>query len=237
MKTKLLGVVAALALLGVSQGALFVKAKRLAVSALAGALGAALICLSVQITQAATIYTYTGNNFNTIIQDDPQPSGTYTTSMSVSGSLVLANPLIANLSNVDIVGSLLSFSFFDGRGTISNLSGPGVIPDHFNITTDAFGNIIAWDFSILTGQLPVLGAQGQVIDTIFDGSLAIDVGELIECTSFAITCQIVGQDTAKVQNSVGTWSATPLPGALPLFATGLGALGLLGWRRKRKAAA
>ena len=29
---------------------------------------------------------------------------------------------------------------------------------------------------------------------------------------------------------------TPLPAALPLFATGLGALGLLGWRRKRKAA-
>ena len=29
----------------------------------------------------------------------------------------------------------------------------------------------------------------------------------------------------------------PLPGALPLFATGLGALGLLGWRRKRKATA
>jgi hypothetical protein len=27
----------------------------------------------------------------------------------------------------------------------------------------------------------------------------------------------------------------PLPAALPLFATGLGALGLLGWRRKRKA--
>jgi hypothetical protein len=30
--------------------------------------------------------------------------------------------------------------------------------------------------------------------------------------------------------------ATPLPTALPLFATGLGALGLLGWRRKRKTA-
>jgi hypothetical protein len=30
-------------------------------------------------------------------------------------------------------------------------------------------------------------------------------------------------------------TATPLPAALPLFATGLGALGLLGWRRKRKA--
>jgi hypothetical protein len=30
---------------------------------------------------------------------------------------------------------------------------------------------------------------------------------------------------------------TPLPAALPLFVTGLGALGLLGWRRKRKAQA
>jgi hypothetical protein len=46
-------------------------------------------------------------------------------------------------------------------------------------------------------------------------------------------------------NSVG-WSATelsnppqltPLPAALPLFASGLGALGLLGWRKKRKNAA
>jgi type VI protein secretion system component Hcp len=32
-------------------------------------------------------------------------------------------------------------------------------------------------------------------------------------------------------------SATPLPAALPLFATGLGALGLLGWLRKRKSRA
>jgi hypothetical protein len=32
-------------------------------------------------------------------------------------------------------------------------------------------------------------------------------------------------------------SEVPLPATLPLFATGLGALGLLGWRRKRKNAA
>jgi hypothetical protein len=32
-------------------------------------------------------------------------------------------------------------------------------------------------------------------------------------------------------------AATPLPAALPLFAIGLGALGLLGWRRKKKTAA
>ena len=32
-------------------------------------------------------------------------------------------------------------------------------------------------------------------------------------------------------------SQVPLPAALPFFATGLGALGLFGWRKKRKAAA
>ena len=37
--------------------------------------------------------------------------------------------------------------------------------------------------------------------------------------------------------SITITGVTPLPAALPLFAAGLGALGLLGWRRKRKNAA
>ena len=36
--------------------------------------------------------------------------------------------------------------------------------------------------------------------------------------------------------SVTEVSATPLPGALPLFATGLGAFGFIAGRRKRKTA-
>lgn len=35
----------------------------------------------------------------------------------------------------------------------------------------------------------------------------------------------------------GAEGETPLSAALPLFASGLGALGLFGWRRKRKAQA
>jgi hypothetical protein len=47
------------------------------------------------------------------------------------------------------------------------------------------------------------------------------------------------QSTSSVSGNVqiGTASATPLPATLPLFATGVGAMGLLGWRRKRKNAA
>ena len=44
----------------------------------------------------------------------------------------------------------------------------------------------------------------------------------------------VASDTATFTPVVGT---TPLPAALPLVASGLSALGLFGWRRKRKAAA
>jgi hypothetical protein len=55
------------------------------------------------------------------------------------------------------------------------------------------------------------------------------------------TCQSSGLLVGGDPETVGRWSVavtqTPLPAALPLFATGLGAMCLLGWRRKRKASA
>lgn len=47
--------------------------------------------------------------------------------------------------------------------------------------------------------------------------------------------QAIALDNLIVDTSVP--NTVPLPAALPLFASGLGALGLLGWRRKRKNAA
>ena len=46
----------------------------------------------------------------------------------------------------------------------------------------------------------------------------------------------VGGDASSPEYIFGV-AATPLPCTLPLFATGLGGLGLLGWRRKRRAQA
>jgi hypothetical protein len=46
----------------------------------------------------------------------------------------------------------------------------------------------------------------------------------------------IGLDNV-VATDVGVVGTTPVPAALPLFATGLGALGMFGWRRKRKAQA
>ena len=52
---------------------------------------------------------------------------------------------------------------------------------------------------------------------------------------FSISNQIndIGLDNVSVS---GAAPAVPLPAALPLFATGLAGLGLLGWRRKKAAA-
>jgi hypothetical protein len=53
-----------------------------------------------------------------------------------------------------------------------------------------------------------------------------------------VTLSDLNQGNFEVDNfSYVAAAATPLPAALPLFATGLGGLGLLGWRRKRKAQA
>jgi hypothetical protein len=65
------------------------------------------------------------------------------------------------------------------------------------------------------------------------GSLIpIATAEISKCGIFAEPCleQITGY-------SGEVTPTTPLPAALPLFATGLGAMGLFGWRNKRKKAA
>jgi len=68
----------------------------------------------------------------------------------------------------------------------------------------------------------------------------IQTGLCSACTFFAFFATGVDSNgnTSDVLLSsiVAQFSAVPLPGALPLFATGMGLIGLLGMRRKRKTA-
>ena len=73
---------------------------------------------------------------------------------------------------------------------------------------------------------------------------AIDIGALLSggLADVEIIFALTASSSSKFQfdyafGTVPGQSATPLPATLPLFATGLGALGLLGWRRRRKQAA
>ena len=176
---------------------------------------------------ATTVYAYTGNNFTTY--DDPalyKPP-------NISGSFSLANSLQPNLTNHDISFDILSLFFSDGVNTpIEFCCSPTVVTyplESWSIVvgTDALGNINAWNITV-QGTSPTR-------DLLF----LTQSGFLIPSEDFANSSGFgFGTETG----NPGEWATTvsnpttPLPAALPLLATGLGALGLLGWRRKRKAA-
>jgi hypothetical protein len=204
-----------------------------------GALVGALVscCLIVEHARAATAYTYTGNTFTAFgILDLTPPAGTYTTSMSLTGTFTLQNPLLPNLPlpGTDITADVLSFSFSDGRNTITKTNATFF---SFIVTTDALANINLWAVFLRLDDPTfgtVVGSQRREIIS----NSSSDTGQIFEVINVAQGLSQI--DRGLIERTPGTWSSAPvvpLPAALPLFVTGLGALGLLGWRRKRKALA
>jgi hypothetical protein len=100
-----------------------------------------------------------------------------------------------------------------------------------NTTATTYGHVWnvspdgqSWNFYYLRGynELQFTVANGVVSDGLLDNWTDYDPWYSWE---------------NKFTNLTGTVAVvTPLPAALPLFATGLGVMGLLGWRRRRKAA-
>ena len=81
------------------------------------------------------------------------------------------------------------------------------------------------------------GTGTTSVNEFYSGILAFpDTAPLLQHDSIEASGGTGGVSGIHLEDS---WyvAATPVPAALPLFATGLGALGLLGWRRKRKAIA
>ena len=103
---------------------------------------------------------------------------------------------------------------------------PGLVPFLFKSIT---GNTTAINGGIVTDHsTPTAIAFKQINDTLvyafFDDSGA---GPDKDFDDMVVRIELI---------SATSISPAPLPAALPLFASGLGAMGLLGWRRKRKAA-
>jgi hypothetical protein len=98
---------------------------------------------------------------------------------------------------------------FDQAGSLN--FGDTTIPPNGSVLGFSFANLITWSVNLTTDDLsPVTLLIKSTLTPDFEGfrpvlSLAID----------------------------GDAHVTPIPGALPLFASGLGVIGLLGWRRRR----
>ena len=103
------------------------------------------------------------------------------------------------------------------------------------------GSTISCGIELLPGF--VISRNGESVSfDVSDASrfLMIDTSVLIHGpVDFELTANLPdGLQVLVISDPIPQGLAqTPLPAALPLFASGLGALGLLGWRRKRKAQA
>jgi hypothetical protein len=129
----------------------------------------------------------------------------------------------------------MTYSFTDGFESFvctSNCNGA------IFLGTNAAGAIDGWTM-YLGGATNYIFSSGELGPPLTSGN------DSVQTTNKPI--DVPGEGYTNIvaySDSAGAWSGptvttgvTPLPAALPLFVTGLGALGLFGWRRKRKASA
>jgi hypothetical protein len=146
------------------------------------------------------------------------------------------------LSNVNIVDWDLNMAVgattfeltgpISGNNSTSNIAGPVVTATSFGLFFN-FSGLGNWPLfssdlnppaGFLCFQPAIIGCLPAPNSSI---ALMIEVGD-----NLFVSGSIPG--TGNVEIGV---AETPIPAALPLFTTGLGALALMGWRRKRKSAA
>jgi hypothetical protein len=187
-------------------------------------------CVVLPAVSSATTYTYIPTS------GDIVPSFFFTTTLSgaaldnlPAGTTILGT-LTANtfdpIPTTDIGGSPIGFH--------NPTSG------FVQIGTDGTGQITSWNinenfFAFYPGTP---GGNPADVSCEYNASTTPG-GNLLQLTnaSDGFVC-IPGAESAAgsfLRNA--DVAATPLPAALPLFASGLGALGLFGWKRKKKTAA
>jgi hypothetical protein len=176
---------------------------------------------ALQATVSATSSGTTGVGFiDNLLSYNPSTLGAIT-SLSASydrltqANFVLSIPITFRLliaqDGIDYV-TAITLSGTDTGGSFHTLSVSNLLATNFseiNFTTGAINGSVHPNFSG---------------DTILFG-----VEQLSTLTG--------GQTITGTFDNFNIGVNTPLPAALPLFATGLGGLGLLSWRRKRKAQA
>jgi hypothetical protein len=158
-----------------------------------------------------------------------------------------AHAVTAITTDFTFNGSCSDCGASGGSGTAS---GTLVLTGYALGTTLQTDNFVSFTYtSVLLGTLTANSAEFSHFGSTSELNAPFPAAENIAIT------WVIGEDDYEFHTStdgtwaleilslpgdVGTnaiWSTTPIPAALPLFATGLSALGLFGWRRKRKAAA
>jgi len=146
--------------------------------------------------------------------DQPAIGSNKCTSLCFSPKTFTVQPFPFIESTGSVASELIDFT--DHALTITFIS-------HANFGAPPFNGFV---FTVLSGNpFDVVGSVSGIASSLVsepNGLLAINLSGL------------VFDDGSQIVVTFGAPVATPLPGALPLFAGSLGAMGLLGWRRRRK---
>jgi len=184
---------------------------------------------------------------------------TFTQSATATGSLggvSFTNALLTiTLSDVystgisNCQGGINNCSFAHGTAILT-VSGVGTatltdpVIDAYVNRTGGIGGVGAAGIADETLNNPsgnaIFNTTSSVFHTYYlDVPIGPITGAVAYINAFAIPTTLGDLRITSILDRTSTFTVaeTPLPAALPLFATGLGALGLLGWRRKRKQAA
>jgi hypothetical protein len=138
--------------------------------------------------------------------------------------------------NIGGQGTPFTFAIYSGTGFIGgrNLTAQYSVGATFE--SSGWNSTVAnWTVPTTGDYWVVLEMTSSALDLVTETS---DTTGTVPALAFADTTASSHIFAAQTADPFGIEvTATPLPAALPLFVTGLGGLGLLGWRRKRKAIA
>jgi len=190
----------------------------------------AVILIALTPTNANAIpevYTYTGDFFNTFSNPSP-PDPNYSTLDNVTGTFTVPSAFPASMPSLSI--NPTSFSFSDGRTTLTNLS-PLLTSTMFTISTDTNADILLWSIFIETGAQAFVGSQAFRIAT--RNTSPFDEGRISEVVQTGIG-GFSNTDIGSLTGRPGTWTSAPIPepSTMLLLASGLAGLGFFRWRRK-----
>src|SRR5258708_6448228 len=188
------------------------KSKRLLVSALTVALGAATTFLSAEHASASTVFAVTGT-----FTDASTFSGTFTIDLTTGH---------VDAANVSYLGATYATILVQGTGTGNTAPGQTPVPVYYGVDIGVtFGfPFVALAVPQTSAVSPYIGYAGGALCSI-DSPCGPD-----EEGGFWVSAYHATLNTAVALETGELTAATPLPAALPLFASGLGTLGLLGWR-------
>jgi len=161
------------------------------------------------------------------------PTGTLTAN---TGSVATATTITSGAP--DVVTSIIANNIGLVTGTTIALTSPTPVTLGSTFTKSFTTPMGAFSENLtVTLVTPGTNSLGVTASGTITGPAGFDPTPVFYSAAYTQNAGPGTQINASFNNSTTPPNPIPLPAALPLFATGLGGLGLLSWRRKRKAQA